>query len=163
MRSGASEDAQGPSRLETVTAELEETKQSLQKAREEGISMANCISSLKEELLRTKQELQLLKQQELRKQSLEMEIEDFKFVENSMKFEIKTQNVDEAAEFQKRRYVTFANPPSLAQVMVPSQSDEVLERHPSLRKKKKKALIPLIGGIFSKKKGSMEVSSPSSP
>lgn len=163
MRSGASEDSQGPSRLETVTAELEETKQSLQKAREERISMANCISSLKEELSRTKQELQQLKQQETRKQTLEMEIEDLKFVENSMKFEIKTQNADEVAEFQKRRFVTFANPPSLAQVMTPSQSDEVLERHPSLRKKKKKALIPLIGGIFSKKKGSIEVSSSSSP
>ena len=60
-------------------------------------------------------------------------------------------------EFQKKRYVTFANPPSESHVMLP-HGVEKLERHPSLRKKsKKKSLIPLIGGIFSRKKASQEV------
>ncbi|KAJ6731055.1 HEAVY CHAIN putative EXPRESSED-RELATED-RELATED [Salix viminalis] len=59
---------------------------------------------------------------------------------------------DDQTEFQKKRYVTFANPPSLTRVIIP-QVAEALERHPSLRKTKKKPLIPLIGGIFSKKKG----------
>ncbi|GMJ14885.1 hypothetical protein HRI_005157700 [Hibiscus trionum] len=89
---------------------------------------------------------------------MEFEIEDVKVVPDSTKYEVdKTQT-----EFQKKRYVTFANPPSLAQVIVP-QGVEKLERHPSLRKKKKKPLIPLIGGIFSRKKESPEIASPTSP
>ncbi len=67
-------------------------------------------------------------------------------------------------KFQKKRYVTFANPPALAQVVIPQGVERVLlERHPSLKKKKKKALIPLIGGLFSKKKGSPEVAPPRVP
>ncbi|KAK9270215.1 hypothetical protein L1049_025791 [Liquidambar formosana] len=158
MHGGASENGQGPSKLGTVSAELEETKQSLQKAREEGVLMANCLSSLREELERTKRELKQLKQRESAKQPMETEIEDVKVVEDSTKFEVKTRtsNIEEGMEFQKKRYVTFANPPSLTQVTIP-QGAEVLERHPSLKKKKKKPLIPLIGGIFSKRKGSAEV------
>ncbi|XWS24476.1 hypothetical protein CRYUN_Cryun28dG0105900 [Craigia yunnanensis] len=154
----------GPSRLGTVTAELEETKHNLQKARDESMLMANCLCSLKEELERTKRELQQMKERETEKLMMEFEIEDVLIVPDSTKFEVKktqTSN-EEGTEFQKKRYVTFANPPSLAQVIVP-QGVEKLERHPSLRKKKKKPLIPLIGGIFSKKKGSPEIASPRSP
>lgn len=162
MHIGGTENGQGPSRIGSVTAELEETKQSLEKAREQSTAMANCLSSLKEELERTKRELEQLKERETERQLMESEIEDVKIVEDSTKFEVKmqTSSNEEGIEFQKKRYVTFANPASLAQVIIPP-GVEALERHPSLRKKKKKKpLMPLIGGIFSKKKGSKEYASP---
>ncbi|XP_062165199.1 WEB family protein At1g75720 [Alnus glutinosa] len=165
MHGGASENGHGPWRHGDVTSELEETKQSLEKAKEESVVMATCLTSLKEELERTKRELRHLKKRESEKQKMETEIEDVKVVEDSTKFDVKTQTSDEEGmEFQKKRYVTFANPPALAQVVIPQGVERVLlERHPSLKKKKKKALIPLIGGLFSKKKGSPEVALPRVP
>ncbi|KAJ6998795.1 hypothetical protein D5086_011602 [Populus alba] len=144
---------QGTSRLGTVTAELKETKQSLEKAKEQRTLMANCLSSLQEELERTRRELQQLKEREVERQLVESEIEVVKVVEDTTEFEVKMQTSnEEGTQFQNKRYVTFANPSSLTQVLMP-QGVEALERHPSLRKKKKKPLIPLIGGIFSKKFG----------
>ena len=163
MQNGASENGYDHLRL-GITSELEETKQSLEKAKEESMVMANCLSSMKEELDRTRRELQQLKQRESEKLvETETEIEDVKVVEDSTKFEVKTQTSnEEGMEFQKKRYVTFANPPSLAHLVIP-QGVEKLERHPSLRKKKKKPLIPLIGGLFSRKKGSTEAALPRVP
>ncbi|KAE8677104.1 Hexokinase 3 [Hibiscus syriacus] len=145
----------GSSRLGTVNTELKETKHNLEKAREESMTMANCLSSLKEELERTKRELQKMKERETHKR---MEEFDMELVPDHVK---KTQPCNEqGTEFQKKRYVTFANPPSLAQLIIPP-GVEKLERHPSLRKKKKKKpLIPLIGGLFSRKKGNPEIASP---
>ncbi|KAH7567141.1 hypothetical protein ACOSP7_011120 [Xanthoceras sorbifolium] len=188
----ASENRHGPSKIVTVTAELEETKQSLEKAKEESTMMVNYLSSLKQELDRTKRELQQMKERESdKKQIMDFEIDqDIKIVEDSTttKFEVKklapqTSSTDhhhhyddhhrrrghddqEAIhELQKKRYVTFANPPSLAQVIVPKGVVETLERHPSLKKtkKKKKPLIPLIGAIFSKKKGTQQEDMTASP
>lgn len=163
MQNGASENGYDHLRL-GITSELEETKQSLEKAKEESMVMANCLSSMKEELDRTRRELQQLKQRESEKLvETETEIEDVKVVEDSTKFEVKTQTSnEEGMEFQKKRYVTFANPPSLAHLVLP-QGVEKLERHPSLRRKKKKPLIPLIGGLFSRKKSSTEVALPRVP
>ncbi|XP_054796629.1 WEB family protein At1g75720-like [Prosopis cineraria] len=134
-------------RVGRVAAELEETRQNLERAREESMLMAHCLSSLQEELERTKQELQQLKQQEKEeKHVVECEIEDVKFVEN----------LSNSQELQKKRYVTFANPPSVAHAIHP-QGLEKLERHPSLRKKKNKnPLIPLIS-IFSRKRANPPV------
>ncbi|KAL4335225.1 hypothetical protein GQ457_07G021380 [Hibiscus cannabinus] len=142
----------GPSRLGTVTAELEETKYNLDKAREEGVLMANCLCSLKQELERTKRELEQMKEREMEKLMMEFEIEDVKVVPGSARYELsETKTFGEGTEFQNKRYVTFGNQPSLTQVIGP-QGVAKLETHPSLRNKKKKPFIPLIGGLFSKKK-----------
>ncbi|XP_023740634.1 WEB family protein At1g75720 isoform X2 [Lactuca sativa] len=141
-----------------ITIELEETKQRLEEAQEDRMLMATCLSSLQQELERTKYELQQLKQNSKNHPGIE---EDFEFIEDVTKFEVKPESTSHNAtselEFQKKRYVTFANPPSVAQVMIQPCDATVLERHPSLRKKKKKALIPLIGGIFTKKKNVIHV------
>ncbi|KAL0314588.1 UNVERIFIED_CONTAM: WEB family protein [Sesamum angustifolium] len=152
---------------ETETSELEQTKQSLQRAREESMQMAQYLSSLQQELRQTKMELQRLKScASDRHAQLDLEIEDLKFIEDYKERteQVKTETThhdhdNDGVEFQKKKYVTFANPPSVAQVVVPPPppSEAVLQRHPSLRKKKKKPLIPFIGGIFSKKRGSSEV------
>ncbi|XP_020220118.1 WEB family protein At1g75720 isoform X2 [Cajanus cajan] len=156
MQSGETENGVEYSRIGNVEAELEETRENLERAKEESMVMAHCLSSLQEELERTKQELQQLKQRETEKDAVESEIEDVKFVENLTTFQGKSSRLeDEKMDyFQKKRYVTFAKSPSVShQVMLPQHGVEKLERHPSLRNKKKnKSFIPFIGAIFSRKK-----------
>ncbi|CAI9116924.1 OLC1v1018216C2 [Oldenlandia corymbosa var. corymbosa] len=176
--------------LGNITAELEETKQILQKAKEESLVMATCLTSLQEELEKTKQELQNLKKQKEHYSSSDhhmrhqqhmmmmeystaldyLEIEDVKFVEDyhskeedQLIFSSSTNISEPKVEFQKKRYVTFAEPPCLEHQVTtvppptPSDVDTVLlQRHPSLRKSKKKTLIPLFKGIF-RKRGSSGV------
>ncbi|WOL16755.1 WEB family protein [Canna indica] len=139
----------------SVIAELEETRQNLEKANEERLKMTHCLTSLKEELEKTKMELQQLKSGGPEKKVKDIEIEDVKFVENANAgIEAPTTNND--IEFQKKRYVTFANPPSLARVL--NAEEHVLERQFSVDKentplkKKKKPLIPFVAALFSKKK-----------
>ncbi|KAK7252963.1 hypothetical protein RIF29_37293 [Crotalaria pallida] len=165
MRVEASETGNAQSRVGALEAELEETKQSLQKAIEEANFMAQCVKSLKKELENAKKELEDTKVREimlLQRRDHNPEIEDFKFIANATtNVEMKTHiDDDEATEFQKRRYVKFASPHALAQV-IPNK-DEMLERPPSVKKGKKKQLMmmPLLGRLFSKKKGSHEVDSP---
>ncbi|PNT36110.3 hypothetical protein POPTR_005G114400v4 [Populus trichocarpa] len=166
MRTGGRENGQAaPSRFGALTAELEETKQSLQKAREEGNLMTYSIKSLREELEETKKELQRLRARERmhKKQPVldDPEIEDIKFVENATKMEmIKNHTgIEEPTDFQKKRSVKFASPPSLAKVIV--SKEEVLERpHSFKRMARKRSLIPLLGWLFSKKKGTQDDESP---
>ncbi|KAI4327727.1 hypothetical protein L6164_020153 [Bauhinia variegata] len=157
-RAEVSETGSGQSRIGAMAAELEETKQSLQKAREELSFMARRIKSLKEELeqakkeirdqMKAREELMLLKRRE------DPEIEDLKFIENANKVEIKTQT----EEFERKRCVKFASPPVLAKV-IPNR-DESLERPPSVKKTRRKLSMPLIGWLFAKKKGNQEFDSP---
>ncbi|KAL1814015.1 hypothetical protein ACET3Z_024080 [Daucus carota] len=129
----------------TLELELKETKQNLQRAIDEGMVMATCLSILQNELDQTKRELQQLKQKEqlFKYQSITGPAEedwvekDVKHVGDETKFEAKPElimNLEKEPEFQKN-HRALAN---------------VLERHPSLRTKKKK---PLLGRIFSRRKG----------
>lgn len=135
-----------------LTAELEDTKQNLQKAREENNSMTFCIKSLREELEQAKKELEKIKAREFQKQRVDPDIEDLKFIENN------TPDHEEDREFEKKRYVKFASPPSLAKVIV--SRGEMPERPTSMNKLKRKSLLPIFGWLFSKKKGIQEYESP---
>ncbi|KAL9238046.1 hypothetical protein vseg_012523 [Gypsophila vaccaria] len=153
-------------KLGSMTNELEETKQTLQKAKEETMAMANTLTSLKDELEKTKQELHELKlERESEKQMMELEMEDLKYVEDIPKMtDPRDDDFNNNGDIYKKRYnVTFANTPDF-RVLMPEKSGPFLERHPSLKKKKKQPLIPLIGGLFSrKKKNNSEVASLRTP
>lgn len=153
MRDKAGENAQVQSRYGAVTAELEETKQRLGKAREEGEMMASCLNSLREELEQTKRELIKLKSRDFDKHLADPELEDLKFIENAT-------IIDGADEFQNKRYVTFASPPSVTRIIAnqdPSGgAPEKPPPPPPQKKTKKKPLLPLMGRIFSRKKGNQE-------
>ncbi|KAM5546760.1 WEB family protein [Rosa sericea] len=155
---GANENRRTQSQVEILTAELEETKQNLEKAREENKAMAYCIKSLRDDLDHAKRELYnyLKAREQFQKQSVDHqdpEIEDFKFIENATdQFETKRALNQNEEEFQKKRFVKFASPPSLAQVIVNKEEmqGEGLRDPSSVKKMNKKK--PLIGWLFNKNK-----------
>ncbi|XP_058777782.1 WEB family protein At3g51220-like [Vicia villosa] len=161
MQNEASETGNVQPKAGALAAELEETKRKLEGAKEEANILSQCVKSLKKELEQTKKELEETKEREMkllqRRDGPETN-EEIKFIANATNVEIKTQTDDDDSEetIQKRRYVKFASPHVLAQV-IPNK-DELLGRPNSVKKgKKKPALMPLIGWLFSKKKGSYEV------
>ncbi|CAH2067455.1 unnamed protein product [Thlaspi arvense] len=138
-----------------VEMELKETKHNLKRAKEESIQMRNSLSSLREELERTKQELLKLR---VDREERVTKVDETVF---KTKFEVLVPQVDDETSstsprlrsMSEKKYVKFANPTTGNKGSV---VEMFLERHPSMRKKekkKKKSLIPLfIGVIFSKKK-----------
>ncbi|CAN0918664.1 WEB family protein At2g17940 [Linum grandiflorum] len=142
----------GRPRVEAVTAELEETKLSLKKAKEEGNLMSYRIKSLREELELTKKELTQIKTHQKYQHApppaadddSEIEVEDLKFIENSAKLNnlfVNRKGVDnddddddddddELSE-KKRPYVKFASPPSLAKVIVTREEFMMRQRSAS--------------------------------
>ena len=144
-------------KLGNVSTELEETKQNLQKAREEGNYMANCLKSLKEQLEETKRELQNLKSTrdyddvKEHQKAINPDVEEFKYVEN------KPDNVDEV---EKKRFVTFASPPSLTREINQNPNNVHTNKlgRTSFRKQgKKKPMVAIMGWLFQKKNKSYEV------
>ena len=160
-----------------VPAELEETKEELKKAREEENYMANCLKSLREELEQTKRELQHLKSTKKpapeHTKAINPEIEELKIVEINPPMSKRSADQRDVTvndhdillqdELQKKKFVTFASPPSLTREMKhnvsPGTNDvasaATLGRTPSFRKDgKKKPLVPIMGWLFPRKKRS---------
>lgn len=158
---------QRPSRQEAVIAphdELEEMRQSLQKAREERDSMAIRMESMRAEVEQAKAETLRLRAEKSVTQRqppmpMDPEIEDVKFIEIASKAKVPIwEATDEPELCQKKRYVSFASPPSLSKVIVSQDGQRVVQGRASPQKslleKKKKPLVPLAGWIFPKKHGS---------
>ncbi|XP_059282311.1 WEB family protein At2g17940-like [Lycium ferocissimum] len=167
-KASGEQNQQNQSKIESpVTVELEETKQNLQKSKEEGTFMAHCLQSLKEELELTKREIQQLKTRDLKQKKVSLsdnpEIEELKFIEKpSSKVELRKQFQDyDEIEFKTNRSVKFASTPLLTRIIVSKDHlKKESEISPSQLKKKMKRkmmpLIPFISGLFSKKKGIQE-------
>ncbi|KAK4711754.1 hypothetical protein R3W88_006267 [Solanum pinnatisectum] len=157
----------------TARVELEETKQSLQKAKEEGDFMAHCLQTLREELEQTRREIQQLKSTRDVVPEKKVPLTDFdddeiheelKFIEQPVEVKTQTGEEEEEIEFEKKRSVKFASPPLLTKIIAVNKLEECVkketcEKSPNshLKKKlKRKPLIPLIGALFSKKKENQE-------
>jgi hypothetical protein len=133
-----------------ATRELNDTKQELEKEREEKQKMAGCILSLQEELSNAMRELKKLKARDDEAQAkvIDLQVEDLKFMEmnneqlqqrsqsppaSSVSLNMAAKHTAAAAEFQKKRYVTFADPPTAAYDRAPSPPrplpDVVMELH----------------------------------
>lgn len=182
-----------------VTTELAEAKQELEKEREEKQKMAGCIQTLQEELSHAMRELKRLKardDEEAAAKVIDLQVDDdvdLKFVEDDKQHLPAARGGAPANEYdsnysnnraaggevlQKKRYVTFADPPTADVVMelhrAPSQphyyrAEPRFQRQMSAghepaavkareedgrRKKKKMPLIPLVGALFMRRKKS---------
>ncbi|KAI3747712.1 hypothetical protein L6452_10308 [Arctium lappa] len=145
---------------------LGEAKQTLKNVKSDGNSMACYLTSLKQQLEETKSELRQLKLTTEPYSShctlVDTELEEIKFIENSKptktKPPVKDQyNPDAEDDFlfelkHESSVKSDDDPPAKVIVEVPTMQ----ERNPpsfKIKKAKKKTLIPLLGGIFSKSKG----------
>ncbi|KAJ9540889.1 hypothetical protein OSB04_027395 [Centaurea solstitialis] len=143
-----------------------EAKQTIGNVRNNGNSMACYLTLLKQQLEETKSELNQLKLATEPYSShytlVDTELEDIKFIENPKptqtkpltKDQYKPDDDDFLFELKHESSVkSDDDPPAKVIVEVP----EMQEQNPSsvkIKKAKKKTIIPLLGGIFSKSKGS---------
>ncbi|KAF0894120.1 hypothetical protein E2562_034688 [Oryza meyeriana var. granulata] len=132
--------AAAPRHTLAVDVELEEAKQELEKERSEKQKMAGCILSLQEELSSAMRELNKLKARDDHDggEVIDLHVLDLKFVEiekQNPPASVDTENATAASatpdEFQKRRYVTFADQPTAAYCAPPQPPlpDVVMELH----------------------------------
>lgn len=133
-----------PRPLPPVTTELEEAKQKLEKEREEKQKMAGCIQTLQEELSHAMRELQRLKareDEEAGAKVIDLEVDDgLHFIHDEKQQlaappRVSADGIAAAGggELQKKRYVTFADPPTVAATAAacraPPLPDVVMELH----------------------------------
>ncbi|TVT96693.1 hypothetical protein EJB05_58092 [Eragrostis curvula] len=121
-----------------TAAELEEAKQKLEREREEKQKMAGCIQTLQEELSHAMRELKRLKARddEVDAKVIDLQVDDeddvLKFVEDDKQHPPPADynHSSGAGEVQKKRYVTFADPPTAVdQCRAPPVADVVMELH----------------------------------
>lgn len=164
------------SKVREVATELQDSKESLEKAKEEDKLMTYLLKSLKQELEQTKQELEQMKcSREFHKQlstndDPEVEEEELKFVENiacsTPQVEL-TKAEKEGVPLHRNNdmSVKFPSTPLLAKVIV--NRDAVADQGalvtsspaPNYLKKKsrRKPIGSLFSAMFSKKKANQEV------
>ncbi|XP_020581753.1 WEB family protein At2g17940-like [Phalaenopsis equestris] len=152
VRATTDKHKQTTSSLHSLEIELEQTTQNLLKAREERKAAVNCLNSVIQELEKTKTELKRLKVRDRENSTMDSEVEHIKFIENAMPI------LNEDAEFESKRFMKFNNLPSLGRFF---SSENLLDTKVSMdrevlelikKKKKKRAFLPVIASIFSKKR-----------
>ncbi|XP_004233736.1 WEB family protein At3g51220 [Solanum lycopersicum] len=167
QQSKASRGEQNQFKFGAARVELEETKQNLQKAKEEGDFMAHCLQSLREELEQTRREIHELKSTRdvvLEKKVPLTDFDDDDEIHEQLKFikqpvEVKTQigeDDDHEIEFEKKRSVKFASPPMLTKIIAVNKLEEYVKKETYEKSKKKLKRKPLIRALFPKKKGNQE-------
>lgn len=167
VQSKASRGEQNQFKFGAARVELEETKQNLQKAKEEGDFMAHCLQSLREELEQTRREIHELKSTRdvvLEKKVPLTDFDDDDEIHEQLKFikqpvEVKTQigeDDDHEIEFEKKRSVKFASPPMLTKIIAVNKLEEYVKKETYEKSKKKLKRKPLIRALFPKKKGNQE-------
>ncbi|XP_078448306.1 WEB family protein (DUF827) [Wolffia australiana] len=146
------------SSLALIHAELAETRQMLEMARTEGMLMVTALTSLRDELQMTREELMRLKSLKMENGPKEEVNELVSTVESGELKEEEGPSSSEERQEIRRRYVRFAEPPSLVQV-INADTPEVfkiqlpepqLSDSTSVKKHRKaKTLISNLGIIFS--------------
>ncbi|VVB10082.1 unnamed protein product [Arabis nemorensis] len=141
------------SRIQSLTLELEHTKQTLTRTLQLNTVLANRIKTLRHELEHERKEIQRLNS--IRSSLLDNpEIEELKFVEQHQTTKDVGEEVATTDELDKRRLVTFASSPLLTRVMSSVEVDKdekkknekFLERDFSVKKSKlKKGFAPFLG------------------
>ncbi|KAI3808406.1 hypothetical protein L1987_24357 [Smallanthus sonchifolius] len=144
------------------TVVLEEKKQILESSNDEAKLMAYYLMSLKQQLEETKSELDQLKSTRGSYPSdhppVDREIEEIKFMENPKPAQVRPpiedkHKPDDDNLFElKEDSDKFKTPPTKVIVEVPKMQERSASSF-KIKKAKKKTLIPLLSGIFSKTKG----------